>query len=876
MARVNLSTAKDVLTVNGQYDQSTEIFALDGDDVILLLSPTYGVNGGPGNDTLESRIESGIPPDYAVQLQYYDSMGNVEVDLKNGTAKDGWGTVDTIKGFYSVHVGSLNEQVIVLGSERSEYLYVGGSARDPQSTKQYVYFNGGGGNDIIRLGNIELQKFSNFSDFLVYYDGVNNVVIETPSQTVAIQFAYGGSENVKVQLVTVDPNDRSEIKTLSLRELMNLASTKWGASNYNDTIIIDSDFQRAKIMGGNGNDHITLNGLTQGVISEPGNDVFINNIDDPSVTLWFQVGNPAGEFIPPSTIKNTYVNLQTGITQDEWGYVDKISGFKSVHLSDIPRASVIGDLEDNFLWVGGGNGGGKIDFFGGAGFDRITISNGGIHRWVNSGKQLIFQGNNKGHDGVFGYIEIVYGSQSVLIGDDVESILLPQMTGDLKEYSYKELSMMATQATSTENQWLRVIEMSSVEGSKTLGDIQLKLFDIRVEGPQKARLILNDSEVVIMGSSRLKFSDATIALDTDGVAGQAYRIYKAAFNRTPDSEGLGYWIANMDAGLSVVEVSARFIDSAEFRSLYGSNPSNADFLTKVYSNVLGRAPDPSGYAWWLNEMNTNPARTKAKVLADFAESPENISGTSQAISNGISFAAYSGPTITPTPPEPTYTLSSVASANEGDTIVFTVLGENAAAGTSLPYTLSGISAQDLSSGSLTGNLVLDGSAKATLSVTFANDQITEGTETLTLTVAGKTQSVSIQDTSTTPPAPPANPTYSLSVNQTTANEGDTLIFTLNTQNVPQGTVLQYEVTGVSGTDVVGAQLFGQVLVPNTGQARFSITLAQDDSTEGNETLRLSIANQFAEILIRDTSTGVVGQPGGGTDDGGGGGGGGGG
>jgi len=146
----------------------------------------------------------------------------------------------------------------------------------------------------------------------------------------------------------------------------------------------------------------------------------------------------------------------------------------------------------------------------------------------------------------------------------------------------------------------------------------------------------------ITNVERVRFWDKSIALDVDRVAGQAYRIYKAAFNRTPDTAGLGYWIAQMDKGTNTVEVAARFIDSPEFRLLYGQNPSNTTFLTKVYTNVLGRTPDQGGYNWWLNELNTNPSKTKAKVLADFAESSENQAGVASLIGNGITYEPWVG------------------------------------------------------------------------------------------------------------------------------------------------------------------------------------------------------------------------------------------
>lgn len=139
---------------------------------------------------------------------------------------------------------------------------------------------------------------------------------------------------------------------------------------------------------------------------------------------------------------------------------------------------------------------------------------------------------------------------------------------------------------------------------------------------------------------RLQFSDFSVALDSQGSAGQAFRIYRAAFDRTPDTIGLGYWITQMDKGMGVVEVAARFIDSKEFRELYGANATSADFLTKVYSNVLDRTPDSVGLAWWVNEMTINPAKTWQKVLADFSESAENQANVASLIANGINYTPW--------------------------------------------------------------------------------------------------------------------------------------------------------------------------------------------------------------------------------------------
>ena len=149
----------------------------------------------------------------------------------------------------------------------------------------------------------------------------------------------------------------------------------------------------------------------------------------------------------------------------------------------------------------------------------------------------------------------------------------------------------------------------------------------------------------LYGIERLQFPDTSIAFDTSGISGKAFRIYKAAFDRDSmdgDKAGLGYWIAQMDDGMDMVEVAARFIDSDEFRSLYGTNPTNGEFLTKVYNNVLDRDPDAGGYDWWIDQLDNNPEKTWEKVLADFSESPENQANVAELIANGIVYDPWVG------------------------------------------------------------------------------------------------------------------------------------------------------------------------------------------------------------------------------------------
>ena len=133
------------------------------------------------------------------------------------------------------------------------------------------------------------------------------------------------------------------------------------------------------------------------------------------------------------------------------------------------------------------------------------------------------------------------------------------------------------------------------------------------------------------------FSDGTLAFDTDGIAGHAYRIYKAAFNRTPDDNGLKFWIGELDKGMSLVQAATGFVASAEFTSLYSGATTNLGVVQKFYQNVLGREGEAGGIGYWTAELD-NGGKSTAQALADFSASPENVAGVSSLISDGIFYA----------------------------------------------------------------------------------------------------------------------------------------------------------------------------------------------------------------------------------------------
>ena len=104
------------------------------------------------------------------------------------------------------------------------------------------------------------------------------------------------------------------------------------------------------------------------------------------------------------------------------------------------------------------------------------------------------------------------------------------------------------------------------------------------------------------------------------------------------------------------------------------------------------------------------------------------------------------------PPVPSYNLSrSTSAASEGNSATITLATGNVSNGTTIPYTITGVTTSDINV-PLQGNFVVGVTNSVT--ITFANDLLTEGTETLTLALnnGASTISVNINDTSLTPPA----------------------------------------------------------------------------------------------------------------------------
>ncbi|WP_296953259.1 DUF4214 domain-containing protein [uncultured Massilia sp.] len=148
----------------------------------------------------------------------------------------------------------------------------------------------------------------------------------------------------------------------------------------------------------------------------------------------------------------------------------------------------------------------------------------------------------------------------------------------------------------------------------------------------------NGGHDAVLNVERLEFSDGNIALDVDGNAGQIYRLYQAVFGRPAEEAGLGYWISAMDTSYTLKNLADLFMHQKEFDQQYGTAPTDAEFVTRLYTNVLHRTAEGAGYDFWMNSLGMGTSRVD--VIVAFSESAENQAQVIGSIQDGMKYVPY--------------------------------------------------------------------------------------------------------------------------------------------------------------------------------------------------------------------------------------------
>lgn len=161
-------------------------------------------------------------------------------------------------------------------------------------------------------------------------------------------------------------------------------------------------------------------------------------------------------------------------------------------------------------------------------------------------------------------------------------------------------------------------------------------FDVAVLGVNRAGLSVDvvggwltsaEGHDRISGIEAVRVLDGTLYLSRPDALARIAGLYEVALDRAPDAGGLAHWWAEFQAGASLAQIADGFLDSAEYHANHNDRAStqavldqaaalpvqapaggfwvpdpDAQLVARLYELALGRAPEASGFAAWLREM----------------------------------------------------------------------------------------------------------------------------------------------------------------------------------------------------------------------------------------------------------------------------------
>jgi len=290
-------------------------------------------------------------------------------------------------------------------------------------------------------------------------------------------------------------------------------------------------------------------------------------------------------------------------------------------------------LTQNFATTGGLA---DLDLAGKDGADRLTGQGGDDHIAGGGGADTLISGAGADTiDGQGGNDEIHLGAGVKQVeggtGEDTVVLSMTRAQASVSELSAGAfLTGGGVQAKLTGIEWLQFT------------DQRVAVADFFVNDPNKDPA--DTSGTFFLGTSGSDLLKGTGGADSlTGLAGddvllsegrglygsdvsaQVYRLYSAVLGREPDAGGHLGWAALIGSGgRTLQEVTTSFVASAEFQKTYGAL-TDSQFVTLLYDNVLGRAPDAGGFSNWVGALGRGLPREE--VVLRFSESLEHRNST---------------------------------------------------------------------------------------------------------------------------------------------------------------------------------------------------------------------------------------------------------
>lgn len=117
------------------------------------------------------------------------------------------------------------------------------------------------------------------------------------------------------------------------------------------------------------------------------------------------------------------------------------------------------------------------------------------------------------------------------------------------------------------------------------------------------------------------------------------RLYFGALDRLPDNAGLDSWMGAMQSGTPLSAVASSFIASKEFTERFGAQ-DKAGLVDQMYLNVMRRAADAEGKAYWLQRLEAG--MSKGDLVLGFTESREYQASTEAKVGVSLNYVGLLG------------------------------------------------------------------------------------------------------------------------------------------------------------------------------------------------------------------------------------------
>jgi hypothetical protein len=205
------------------------------------------------------------------------------------------------------------------------------------------------------------------------------------------------------------------------------------------------------------------------------------------------------------------------------------------------------------------------------------------------------------------------------------------------------------------------------QGTMTKGEAIIRIIEgakanTEPQGLKDAALIANKTAISVYFVDYLKSNDAKLSASafsniTADIASvestksvlstalgisfkQIVELYSAYFNRAADADGVTFWEKSFESyrasatdllsdslkdQFALTAVSKDISTAAEYQALYPSTLSSTDFITAIYTNLLGRAPDVDGRDFWVNHLDQGTMSSDEAIIRMIEGSKVNSS-----------------------------------------------------------------------------------------------------------------------------------------------------------------------------------------------------------------------------------------------------------